>query len=491
MPMTLEDMRAMEERTIGELPWLSHVGVLAIGAFVAIVLAMALPRRRQGLVAVWVAAVHLVAAGVAAWVWLDLGFETVMEGTIAVDRLSLAMTAILGASGAVGVALARPIVGGTDREGEFYALLTAATLAAVLLTSAADASLLALSLGLTSLASFVVTGYLRGSARGIEGSLKFYIYGTATAALMVYGLSLWFGLAGSTGLREIGVAMREAPEAVAIGSTVLVVAGLAYKASLVPLHFWAPDAYDGAPLPVAAYISVVTKLAGIAALARVLELALPEGLLGWPTAVAVVSAATMTLGNVAMIWQRNAIRMLAYSSIAQSGYLLIAVAALVGSPAALESLLFYAAAYAAANLAAFAVLLAVQRERRSVEVSALAGLGRAHPWWTAALIVALLSLIGIPPLAGFVAKLELFLAAIDAGYTWLAVLAVANTVASLFYYLRVLGPSYFEALPPVPLPVLGRWAGVATLISAAALVVVGIGAQPLLDAFAGGGLLPR
>ena len=481
--MTVEDMKAMEERMIADLPWLAPIGALTLGAIIALVLALVLPRGRQGLVATWAAAAHLAAAGLAAWVWLDLGFEAILEGTVVVDGLSLVLVGILGVSGAVSVAIARPVIGGTDREGEFYAVLTASTLAAAVLGSAGDAALLAMSLGLSSLSTFILAGYLRGSARGNEASLKYYIYGTVAGAVMVYGLSWWFGLAGSTDLATIGKALADAPEPVVIASTTMVVAGLAYKASVVPLHFWAPDAYDGAPLPVAAYLSVLSKIAGLVALARVLPMALPDGLLDWPTAIAALAAATMIFGNVAMIPQRNVVRLLAYSSIAQSGYLLMGVAALNASDEGVPALLFYAAAYAAANLAAFAVVLAVMRERRSVDLAAFAGLGRAHPWWTATLILAFLSLLGLPPLAGFVGKLELFRAAIEAGQAWLAVVAVATTVVSIYPYLRVIGPSVLDdAASPAPPRVLAtRPLALAVALTAVLVVAIGVGAEPLLD----------
>lgn len=479
--MTVADMKAMEDRMIADLPWLAPIGALVLTAIVAVALALVLPRGRQGLVAAWVAGGHVTAAGLAAEVWLDRGFRSVLEGTLVVDALSLVFIGILGVAGAVTVAVARPSIGGTDREGEFYAMLAASTVAAAVLGSAADAALLAISLGLSSLTTFVMTGYLRGSARGNEASLKYYVYGTVAGAVMVYGLSWWFGIAGSTDLRKIGEALATAPDGVAIASTTMVLAGLAYKASLVPLHFWAPDAYDGAPLPVAAYLSVLSKLAGLVALARVLPLALPEGLLGWPTAVAIVAAATMTLGNLAMIPQRNVVRLLAYSSIAQSGYLLMAVAALHGSGQGRPALLFYAMAYAAANLAAFAVVQAVQRERRSVDISAFAGLGRAHPWWTLALILAFLSLLGLPPLAGFVGKLELFRAAIDAGQSWLAVVAIVNTVISLYPYLRVVAPAVLDPDTARRTPwATGRPLTLAAGLTVALTVAIGIGAEPLL-----------
>lgn len=488
MRMTVEDMHAMEDRMIGDLPWLSPIGALAFGAIVAVALSLLLPRGRQGLVGAWVAGAHLLAAGLAAWVWLDRGFAAVMEGTVTVDGLGLALTGIVGVAGAITVLLSRSTVAGTDREGEFYAVLGATSLAAVVLGCASDIALLAIALGLLSLGSFVLTGYLRASRRGNEASLKYYVYGTVTGATMVYGLSWWFGLAGSTSLEEVGRALPAAPTAAVVGSTVLVVVGLGYKASLVPFHFWTPDVYDGAPLPVAAYLSVLPKLAGLVAIARVFSTALPGDLVGWSTAIAVVAAATMTLGNLAALPQRNVVRLLAYSSIAQSGYLLMGVAALSRSGEGLPALVYYAIAYAATNLAAFAVVMAVQRERGSVDLDAFAGLGRDHPWWTATLVLSFLSLLGLPPLAGFVGKLEVFTAAIDAGQAWLAVVAIVNTVISLFYYLRVIGPAILAppgrqhgAAPDTHTTAGGPALTAALGITAIATVGIGVAAEPFLS----------
>ncbi len=478
--------KQIEEMMLGDLPWLWPVGVLTAGVIVAILLAMFVPRHRQGIIAAWAAVAHLAAAAMAVVVWLDLGFRAIMEKTIVVDGLSLTLTALIGVAGALCVALARPALAGTDREGEFYAVLTFASLAAVMLSTAADAALLGLGIGALGLSTFVMTGYLRGARRSNEASIKYYLFGTVSGATMLYGLSWWFGLAGTTNLHDIGQRLAGAPEAVVIASTALVLFGLGYKAAFVPFHFWTPDAYEGAPLPVAAYLSVLPKLAGLVALARVLPLALPRDTAGWSTAIAVIAAATMTLGNVAALPQRNVVRLLAYSSIAQSGYLLMGVAALERSDQGLPALVYYALAYAAMNLGAFAVVLAVSRERGSVDLDALRGLGRTHPWWTVVLVLSFLSLLGLPPLAGFVGKLELFKAAIDAGQAWLAVIAVVNTVISLYYYLRVIAPAVLEAPDVRPAsssgarPVWRQPLTAALAVTAVATVAFGLAAEPLL-----------
>lgn len=478
---TYEQAKAAEDTLLTDLTWLWPVSILTLGAIVAVILAMVVPRHRQGLVGAWVAVAHLAAAGAAAVVWLDLGFRAVMEETIRVDGLGLTVTILLGIAGALCVALARPTLADTDREGEFYAVLTFASLAATLLVMAADAALLGLAIGALGLATFVMTGYLRRSGRSNEAAIKYYIFGTVSGATMLYGLSWWFGVAGTTNLQTIGEKLADAPEAVVIASTALVLVGLGYKAALVPFHFWTPDAYEGAPIPVAAYLSVLPKLAGLVAIARVLPLALPNDTAGWSTAIAILAAATMTLGNLAALPQRNVVRLLAYSSIAQSGYLLMGVAALDGSDQGLPALVYYALAYAAMNLAAFAVVIAVQRERHSVDLGAFRGLGRTHPWWTVALVVSFLSLLGLPPLAGFVGKLEVFKAAIDADQAWLAAVAVVNTVISLYYYLRVIAPAVLEPpeaqqrKPPANLALTGALA-----VTTFATVAIGVGAEPLL-----------
>jgi NADH-quinone oxidoreductase subunit N len=480
---TLEQAKEMEEMMLTELVWLWPVGILTFAAIVAVLLAMVVPRHRQGLVGAWVAAAHLAAAALAVWLWLDRGFRAVMAETIVVDGLSLTLAGLIGVSGAICVALARPALANTDREGEFYAVLSFASLSAMLLGMAADAALLGLAIGALGLATFVMTGYLRRSAQSNEASIKYYIFGTVSGAAMLYGLSWWFGMAGTTNLERIGQALADEPAGIVVVSTALVLFGLGYKAAMVPFHFWTPDAYEGAPVPVAAYLSVLPKLAGLVALARVLPLALPDDTAGWTTAVAVLAAATMTLGNLAALPQRNVVRLLAYSSIAQSGYLLMGVAALEASDEGLPALVYYALAYAAMNLAAFAVVLAVQRERGSVDLDAFRGLGRRHPWWTAALVISFLSLLGLPPLAGFVGKLELFTAAIDADQAWLAAIAVVNTVVSLYYYLRVIAPAVLDP-PPAEARASAvtshRVLSTALAITAVATVAFGLVAEPLL-----------
>lgn len=478
----IEAQKAMEERMIADLPFLAPAGCLVAAAIGGVVLALILPARRQVLVAWYVGALHLGAAVAAAVVWTAGGFRATMEGTVIIDGAALAAAGIIGVAGSVAVALLRSQARGTDREGELYAVLAAASLGSVLLAAANDAALLALSLGLVGICTYVLTGYLRRAERSNEAAIKLYIYGTVAGATMVYGLTWWFGLAGTTDFAATGTALIAAPDAVVVAATVLFFAGPGFKASLVPFHFWAPDAYEGAPTAVAAFLSVVPKAGALLALARVLPEALPGGHLGWPTALGIVAAVTMMLGTAAMIPQRSSVRLLAYSSISQSGFLLIGIAALGAGALGLSALLYYLAAYAATNLAAFAVLIAVERETGSIQVAALAGLGRRRPWLAAALVISLLSLLGLPPLAGFVAKLEVLTAAIDADMIWLAVVGIAATVVSLYPYLRIIAPAVIDE----PGVAGGRRdlrepALLAAIVAATvATIGTGVGAEPFL-----------
>jgi len=480
-----EQAKAAEEEMLGDLPWLAPIGALLLAAVGGVLIALVVRRDRQWIAGLWVGSMHLVAAGAAAGVWTIGGPRETMSGSFIVDGLDLAVTVILGVAGAISVALLRPAVAGDRREGELYGMLAATTLAGVVLAGAADIALVALAISMLGIGPFVMTAFRRESRAGGEAGIKYYIYATVTGAAMVYGLTWWYGLGGSTSLATIGSALESAPTAAVVGASALVLVGFGYKAAFVPFHFWTPDIYEGAPLPVAAYISVVPKIAAVAGLARLLTLALPGDLVGWSTAIAIVAAATMLFGVAAMIPQRSSVRLLAYSSISQTGFMLIAVAALPHTVDAISALVYYFAAYAVANLAAFAVVLAVARETGSTDVDALAGLGRRHPWWTAALVLAALSLFGLPPLAGFVAKLTVFGAAIDGGLAWLAVVGIAATVISLYPYLRLIAPAILsprrERLAAVKAPALGRVLGPALAVSAAASFVFGVAAQPLLD----------
>jgi proton-translocating NADH-quinone oxidoreductase chain N len=393
---------------------------------------------------------------------------TVFMGTFRIDDLSLwAKLILLPATGLVAL-LVLPEVRGTDREATVFGLLSFTTFGALALAGAGDLMFLVLGVLLTGLGAFGLVAYPR-TDRATEAAMKYFVFGAASSAVMTYGLTFWFGAAGSTLIADLG---RLADARLALASGLVgVLIGLGYKAALAPFHFWAPDAYDGAPLAVAAYLSVVTKVGAVFGLAQVAR-SLPINALDWRVVVALLATVSMTYGNLAALPQTNLVRLLAYSSIAQAGYFLLGVVGLGTSDLAVRSLIVFGTAYGAMNLGAFAVVAMVGRD-----LSAFSGLGRASPLVGMAMVVFLLSLVGLPPLAGFFGKLLLFGATIDAGYTWLAVVGILNSVLSLAVYLRIIVPMYVQA--PTRLCVT-RPVTVVLVTTFLLTVAVGLGAEALV-----------
>ena len=357
---------------------------------------------------------------------------SVFEGTYRVDTLSIWAKLILLPATALSILLARAELGGSDREGTVYVLICLVTLGSLVLASAGDTMLLVLGVLLSGLGSFALVAYPRDDT-ATEAAMKFFVFGSVTGAIMIFGLSYWFGGTGSTLLSDLS-RLETKPLIAAVGLMGVII-GLGYKAALVPFHFWAPDAYEGAPISIAAYMSVMPKIGAIFALVQVVR-DLPTGT-GWPLVIAVISVLTMTYGYLAALVQNSVVRLLAYSSVAQAGYFLLGVVAVGTSPLAFASLIVFAAAYAAMNLGAFAVVMSVGRT-----LDTFSGIGSKKVLMGIAMVVFLLSLAGVPPLAGFVGKFLLFGAAMDTGFTWLAVVAILNSVLSLAVYLRIVVPMY-------------------------------------------------
>ncbi len=363
-----------------------------------------------------------------------LGKETtVFMGTYRIDDLAVWAKLVLLPTTALVALMAVPEVRGTDREATVYSLFSLTTVGALALAGAGDTMFLVLGTVLASLGSFTLVAYPRDE-RATEAAMKYFVYGSVTSAVMIFGLTFWFGGSGSTLLTDLG--QLEGRTLAATAGFVAVVVGLGYKAAAAPFHFWAPDAYDGGPVVTAAYLSIVPKIGAIFALA-VIGQQLPAGVVDWRTVIAVLAAISMTYGNLTALVQTSVVRLLAYSSIAQSGYFLVGVVAIARDELAMQSLVVFAAAYAAMNLGAFAVAGAVGRD-----LGAYRGVGRARPGMGAAMAIFLFSLVGIPPMAGFFGKVLLFGAAIEAGYTWLAVIGILNSVLSLAVYLRIIVPMY-------------------------------------------------
>ena len=429
----------------------------AIGALIAEIL-----RRPRISLAVAVVGL-LVATGLT--VPLLSTVTTVFGGSFRIDALSLWAKLILLPATVLSLLLARNDVGGTAREGTVYSLMCLATFGALVLAGSGDVMFLVLGMLLTSLATFALVAYPDDDP-ATEAAMKFFVFGSVAGAVMIFGLSYWFGATGSTLLADL--TRMEAMPLAAILGLVAVVVGLGYKASLVPFHFWAPDAYEGAPLSIAAYLSVVPKIGALFALAQVVR-DLPADS-GWPAVMAGLAVLSMTYGYLAALVQDNVLRLLAYSSIAQSGYFLLGIVAVSSSELALPSIILFAAAYAAMNLGAFAVVALTGRI-----LSDFNGLGRTRVLMGIAMVIFLLSLVGIPPLAGFVGKFLLFAAAIDVQFTWLAVVAIANSVLSLAVYLRIVVPMYRPTETTTVAP--GTWPGIVVMITFAATLIIGLAAQ--------------
>jgi len=364
-----------------------------------------------------------------------LGVETtVFGGTYRVGFLAAWAKLILLPGTAISLLLARAELAGQDREGSVYSLICLVTLGALMLSGVGDMMLLVLGVVLTGLGSFALVAFPRDDA-ATEAGMKFLVFGSVTGAIMIYGLTFWFGGAGSTLFSALG--SMEGGVVVMVAGLIAVIIGLGYKAALVPFHFWVPDAYDGAPISIAAYLSVITKIAAMFAFAQVFR-DLPRET-GWPLIIGLIAALTMTFGYLAALVQTNLVRLLAYSSVAQSGYFLLGIVAINTSALALPSLILFGAAYVAMNIGAFTIVLGAGRD-----LDSLAGFGRRFPMKGVAMVVFLLSLTGIPPLFGFVGKFYLLGAAIEAGFLWLAIIGIVNSVLALGVYLRIIVPMYRE-----------------------------------------------
>jgi NADH-quinone oxidoreductase subunit N len=468
------DMAAMLSDIVPEL-------VLVAGGVAVLLFALLTPRRLQA------GAALLAAAAAAAALAVTVGMlgqpdRLTFADTYAIDGVALwAKVAILLATLVV-IGLSVEWFRTDPRHGEYYTLLLFSALGAVLLAGATDLMQFTLALLLSSVTGYILVAYHRASRAASEAGMKYFLIGALTGAAMLIGIAYLFGLAATTTLPGLRADLTGGGALVAGAALVLV--ALAFKTGAVPAHAWVPDVAQGAPAPVAAFVTAVPKIGGFIFLAR-FALVLPAEAVGWRPLVAVLAAATMTLGNLAALWQDDVRRLLGWSAVSQTGYGLLAVVALDRSDLAVPALLFFLLAYTLANVAAFGV---VTELRGRADRSAYSGLSSAHPWLTAALATSFLSFIGIPPLAGFPAKLLLFAAAIDAGYTWLAVLGVVNTAVSIFYYARVLAPAYFREAPE-PIPALGRVAATGTLAAAGGVVAAGLAAEPLVRAFTTGGLL--
>jgi len=422
--------------TIDLLPILPQV-IVALASLLVLLLALYVPRERTEVLAL-VALLSLGASAAAAlYLWGATG--TGFAGMLATDSLSLFFVLLLVAGAALSILLSWDYLKREDiSHGEFYVLILLAVAGMMLLAASADLLMVFLSLETLSLALYILAGFARDRRSSGEAALKYFLLGAFASAFLLYGIALLYGATGSTSLAGIGsyVSTRSllASPLLLVG-IVLVLIGFGFKLALVPFQMWTPDVYQGAPTPVTAFMSVATKAAAFAALLRLTTEALPALAANWAPVLAILAVLTMTIGNLTAIVQRNIKRMLAYSSIAHAGYILIAI---IAGERGLASVLFYLAAYTFMNAGAFAVVIALERKEEGLELTDYAGLAARSPLLAAAMSLFMLSLAGFPPTAGFFAKFYVFSSAVQAGYTWLAVVGVLNSLVGVVYYVGVI-----------------------------------------------------
>ncbi|MBI1977869.1 MAG: NADH-quinone oxidoreductase subunit N, partial [Candidatus Omnitrophica bacterium] len=329
------------------------------------------------------------------------------------------------------------------RSGDFVLLILLATLGAFFLASSTDLITLFITVEWMTISLYILTAYLKTDAYSIEAGTKYLIMGAFSAALFLYGISFIYGVVGSVGFEAIRIhTLTHQSESLFLVGTLLILAGIGFKISAFPFQLWVADVYQGAPTPVTAFLSVGSKTAGFAALMKVLLVVVGLDRLNWPTLIAFLSAATLLYGNLGALGQTNMKRLLAYSSIGHAGYLLMGVA--TGTPLGLEATFFYLVSYGLSNLAAFLVVVIANRELESGEIPTYRGLAKKAPFLASVLFIGLLSLGGIPPLAGFFGKFLILQAALLKGYFWLALLGALNVIVSLYYYLSVVKEMYLK-----------------------------------------------
>ena len=417
---------------------------LSLAGFAIVVILLDLFIQRKG----WLVVVSMVGIVVSAGFTLAMwggSPQAIFNNMLAVDNFALFFKLLFLGIAALVILSSVDYVSKFARfQGEYYALILISTLGMMLMAATTELISLYIALELTSISLYVLVGFLK-DAKSSEASLKYLLLGAVASAILLYGMALVFGFTGKTQLGEIAQVIQTTSTSPAlILGIVLLIAGFGFKIAAIPFHMWVPDVYEGAPTPITAYLSVASKAAGFAIILRVFYSAfgLPQWLsLDWGVTIAVLAAIGMTLGNVAAIPQANIKRMLGYSSIAQAGYLMVGLATVGFSPAAdilgRSGVLFFLASYALTNLGAFIAIIAISNKIDSDQIKDYSGMFKRAPFLALALTLCLISLIGMPPAAGFMAKFYIFSAAVQHNLLWLVVIAVINSVISAYYYLRV------------------------------------------------------
>ena len=459
--------------------------LLVIYACAVLLLEVFIPKERRGDILAYASlvALALAAYATARLMWMDL---TVLGGLFILDPYSNFFKLIIYGAAAITILLSMNYLKQENINlGEYYAFILFATTGMMVMVSGADLLVIFLGLELTALSFYILIGFKRFEVKSLEAAAKYFVLGSFSSGILLFGISLLFGLAGTTNLEVLSglfAAMGAAGEfdPVWILAMIMLVVGFGFKVAVIPFHMWAPDVYEGAPTPVTAFLSVASKAASFAVFLRVFHGALGGMHERWQMLLILISVLTIFLGSVVAIVQSNIKRMLAYSSIAHAGYALIGL--LVGSRAGIESLMLYMLVYAFMNLGAFGMVIQLRKGGlEGDEIADFAGLGKRNPLSAFIMLVFMFSLAGIPPTAGFIGKFYVFMAAVQADLAWLAVLGVIGSAISAYYYLRVVMVMYMKEPNQTVVLSTPRAAVLALTVAAVAVLALGIFPGPILD----------
>jgi NADH-quinone oxidoreductase subunit N len=462
------------------------------------------PFVRRSLVPGLTAVTLLIAIGLTIWIWDPGDREPIIEGALAMDTLTLGLSMLFYVAGLVTIVLSMradaPRVAG---QGEYYALLLGSITGMVVLVGAENLITLFIGIEVLSIPLYVLCATELFRRESLESGLKYLVIGSVGSATLLYGLALLYGAAGSMQFDGIASALGgdelSATDPLLLTGIALTMTGLAFKASVAPFHQWTPDVYQGAPTPITTFMAVATKAAAFGIFLRLFGEALGLAQLDWAPALAVLAATTIVIGNVGAIAQRSLKRMLAWSSVAQAGYLLAGV--VVGTNLGVQATVFYLGVYLLMNVAAFAVVVARERvSEHGDDIASFENLGQSNPWLAWPMTIAMLSLAGFPATGGFIGKFFLIDASVDGNYTWLGIAIVVGSIISLAYYLRVVAAMWMgryeiemPSVPPRRVKPVSGWSPEAdtraqpevaavAIICAAATILFGLWPEPLFDA---------
>ena len=446
--------------------------VLTTGALLVLVADVMLPRGSRLLAWITLAVLGATALSLAPFAGVDV---EIASGLMAIDGFALffKVVFIIAAIMTVLMSVRYLEIEGAS-PGEYYFLILCSTLGMMIMASGIDLITSFIGLETMAVSFYILAGFIKPNQRSNEAAVKYFLLGAFSLGILLYGMSLMYGLSGTTNYHAMASVFTGRPrEPLLVLAVILVVAGMGFKIAAVPFHMWAPDVYEGAPTPVTAFLSVGSKAASFAMLLRIFVEALPSMISDWQLLFEVLALVTMTIGNLAALTQSNLKRMLAYSSIAHAGYLLIGVVA--GTPRGIAAMMIYLVVYAFMQLGAFAIIVMMRRKDMvGDDLKDLSGLAFRNPMAAFAMLLFMLSLGGIPPTAGFMGKLWLFSAAIDSGYVALAVVGVLNSAVSLYYYVRVVVFMYLKKETTGSEPTMSPALVLTLAVSVAATLVLGV-----------------